>query len=366
MTEKSKARPIIKCLIWDLDNTVWQGILAEGGGERLRGGVRETIETLDRRGILHSIASRNEQRPALRKLADFGLSEYFISPQIGWGMKSQSIKDIAEQLKLNCNSFAFIDDEPFEREEVAHALPQVRCYSAEDVSELPGLIDFSPAIITSDASKRRHMYLAEFERNRAEVEFEGTPSVFLRTLGIETSVRLTDPDQLDRVEELTNRTSQLNATGYTYTRKELASLCDDPDHLFLTMGMKDRFGIYGQIGIALIRFEGDAMRLRLFLFSCRVLSRGIAGAFLKWLGILSRHHGFKLQVEFLPNDYNRPMLLALRFAGFEPLQNMAGDMQWFELPSKLQINPADHIAFDVATEVYDELAAQAIKAGNMS
>ncbi len=160
----------IKCVVWDLDHTVWDGILLEDGEVRLRPGVREAIETLDGRGILHSIASRNDRSTALAKLRELGLLEYFLYPQIHWNPKSGSVAQIAKDLNLALDAFGFIDDQPHERDEVAFSLPQVLCLDASEVDRLVEMPELTPRFITEDSRRRRRMYQADIERNQAEEE----------------------------------------------------------------------------------------------------------------------------------------------------------------------------------------------------
>ena len=94
--EKKTRRPTVKCVVWDLDNTLWDGVLLEDEHVTLRPGVVATLQELDRRGILHSIASRNDYATAMRKLEQFGLSSYFLYPQINWNPKSASLQTIAK------------------------------------------------------------------------------------------------------------------------------------------------------------------------------------------------------------------------------------------------------------------------------
>src|SRR5437773_2649981 len=130
-------RPKIKCVVWDLDNTLWNGTLLEGDDVRLRDRVEEIIQALDARGILHSIASRNHAETALARLRELGLEEYFLYPQINWGSKAACIRAIGESLNIGLDTICFIDDQPFEIEEVKATLPQVLCL---DDSQLPTLL----------------------------------------------------------------------------------------------------------------------------------------------------------------------------------------------------------------------------------
>jgi methoxymalonate biosynthesis protein len=148
---------MVKCLVWDLDNTLWQGILLEGDQVRLLEAVRQVIVELDARGILQSVASKNDGELAWERLEHLGVAEYFVLPQIGWGPKSDSVRRIAEGLNFAHRALAFIDDQPTECAEVSFHLPEVRCYPAEQASMLPGLPEFSPAVITVDSRGRRQM-----------------------------------------------------------------------------------------------------------------------------------------------------------------------------------------------------------------
>src|SRR5690554_3135807 len=130
--EKRKERAVrkIKCVIWDLDHTIWEGILMEDSTVRLHDHIVEVIETLDQRGILQSIASRNEHDVAMEKLKQLGIDHYFIYPQINWNNKSASIQSIVESINIGMDTIAFIDDQPYEREEVNFHHPDVLCIDA--------------------------------------------------------------------------------------------------------------------------------------------------------------------------------------------------------------------------------------------
>jgi FkbH-like protein len=173
MKQTTGDKKVIKCVVWDLDNTLWEGTLLEGDDVRLREGVLEIINALDRRGILQSVASKNDHDAAFERLRQFGLEAYFPYPQINWNSKAASISKIVEALNISADAIAFIDDEPFERGEVAHSLPQITLF---DVKDLNGLLDLplmNPRFVTEDSRRRRRMYLNDIERTRVEEEFAG-------------------------------------------------------------------------------------------------------------------------------------------------------------------------------------------------
>lgn len=307
---------LVKCLVWDLDNTLWQGTLLEDDEVRLTDEIREVIRTIDARGILQSIASKNDFEPAWERLEKLGVAEYFVLPRIGWGPKSESVAAIAERLRFAEHTVAFIDDQPAERAEVAHGLPRVRCYSADQARDLTGLPEFSPATVTVDSARRREMYQAGFRRETEQASFKGPDQEFLRSLGLEMTIARAGEEELSRVEELTLRTSQMNATGVHYPDAVLRGLLTDPDHEVLVTTMSDRFGPHGAVGVLLLQRHPRAWHLKLLATSCRVVSFGAGAALLNWLTDQAARAGVHLLADFRPTPRNRMMEVAYRFAGF--------------------------------------------------
>jgi methoxymalonate biosynthesis protein len=307
---------LVKCLVWDLDNTLWQGTLLEDQNTRIADEIRDVITELDSRGILQSIASKNDFDQAWQRLEEFGIAEYFVHPRIGWGRKSDSVREIADQLKFALGTIAFIDDLPSERAEVAFRMPEVRCYPAEGAADLAGLPEFSPKVVTVDASRRRQMYQASFRRDAERDSFTGPDEEFLRSLQLEMTIKRADGEDLSRVEELTLRTSQMNATGVHYPDGILRGLLADPAHEVLTVTLTDRFGPHGAVGVLLLEYHRSVWHLKLLATSCRVVSFGAGSVILNWLVDQAARAGAHLAADFRPTGRNRMMDVAYRFAGF--------------------------------------------------
>jgi len=318
-TSPSPSKPTVKCLVWDLDNTLWDGVLLAGDAVSPRPEAVAVLKALDERGILHSIASKNDPDAAMQTLHALGLDEYFLYPQIGWGAKSEAVKAIARQLNIGLDAIAFVDDQPFEREEVRFSLPDVRCFDPADLPILPTLPDFTPSLVTDDARHRREMYRSEQQRQAAEARFDGPAEAFLASLDMRLTLFPAGPDDLARAEELTLRTNQLNATGYTYSLAQLDHFRRSDCHLLLMARLEDRFGGYGNIGLALVEQTPNVWLLKLLLMSCRVMRRGIGAAMLAHLIQQASAQGVRLQAEFIPNGRNRMMEVTYRFAGFREI-----------------------------------------------
>ncbi len=305
-----------KCVVWDLDDTLWDGTITEDPEVTLRPGVVTIVETLDRRGILQSIASRNDHDPAWQQVEAFGLSEYFLTPRINWGAKSESIRAISETLGIATDAVIFIDDRPVERAEVASALPDVECLDGAT----PGALLDHPRLVrshvTDDARRRRAMYRENAVRQQEEERFDGPRHDFLASLDMHLVIAPAREEDLDRAHELLLRTNQLNATGAVYSPDELQTFIDSPDHRLLLCRLEDRFGSHGKVGLALVEVTDTTWNLRLFLMSCRVLPYGVGAVFLAEVQRLARDHHRPLLVDFRPTERNRPMHITLTFAGF--------------------------------------------------
>jgi len=307
----------IKCLVWDLDQTLWRGVLTEDGEVQLADAVRDVVVELDSRGILQSIASRNDHDHAWHWLERLGIAEYFVLPRIGWGRKSDAVRQIADRLGFAPRAVAFVDDQPAERAEVANRLPEVRCYAADAVPSLPRLPEFAPATRTGDARCRRELYQAAMRRDTDRAEAAGADEDFLRSLDLVMRIGRAGEQDLARVEELTLRTSQMNTTGVHYPLPVLRSLLADPRHEVLLTTLADRFGSHGAVGVVLLDRHESVWHLRLLATSCRVVSFGVGVVLLGWLTDQAARAGVHLVADFRGTDRNRLMEIAYRFAGLD-------------------------------------------------
>ena len=346
MKEIPGDKHVIKCVVWDLDNTLWEGTLLEGDDVRLREDVREIIKALDQRGILQSVASKNDHDAAFERLRQFGLDEYFLYPQINWNSKAASISKIVDALNISAEAIAFIDDQAFERGAVAHSLPQVTLF---DVTDLEGLLDLqlmNPRFVTEDSRMRRRMYLADIDRNSVEEKFVGPKEEFLASLGMVMKVAPAAEEDLMRAEELTVRTNQLNTTGRPYSYDELDHFRRSKQHQLLIAELTDKFGSYGKIGLSLVEYGEQAWTIKLLLMSCRVMSRGVGSVLLSLIAQRAKEAGVVLRAEFVPNKRNRMMYVTYKFAGFREI-GREGDTTLLESDlSQVQPFP-DYLTLDV-------------------
>lgn len=315
---EGSSSPKIKCVVWDLDNTMWDGILLENEAVGLRPKVLELLRFFDERGILLSIASKNDETSAWGRLEELGIADYFLYPQINWLPKSENIKLIAEQLNIGLDTFAFVDDNPFELEEVSRALGGVACVNVADIDGLLSNPRYQ-GTSSGEAKQRSQFYREEFVRKKSAVKFGSDYLGFLATCEIRLYVDPYAADDLDRVSELVQRTNQLNFSGRKYAREEILPIIADDELKKYVLRCTDNFGSYGAVGFAIVRFAGHEIRIEDFMLSCRVQGRFIEQAFFNYL--VCSQSGEKpasLWVNFKPTSRNVPAQQVLESLHFGP------------------------------------------------
>jgi FkbH-like protein len=314
----SSSQPKIKCVVWDLDNTLWDGILLENEGVGLRPKVSELLRFFDERGILLSIASKNDESSAWRRLEELGIAHYFLYPHINWLPKSENIRTIADQLNIGLDTFAFIDDNPFELEEVSRALKGVTCVNAVDIDSLFSSPRYQGAI-NEDARKRSQFYREEFVRKKSATQFGSDYLGFLAACEIKLFVDLYTDDDLERVSELVQRTNQLNFSGRKYQRSEILPILANQEIEKYVLRCTDNYGSYGAVGFCIARTGEKEIRIEDFMLSCRVQGRFIEQAFFNYLVNIPRgQKPQSLWVNFKPTGRNIPAQQVLESLNFAP------------------------------------------------
>jgi FkbH-like protein len=313
---EKKPRPNAKCVVFDLDNTLWKGILLEGAVE-VRAEIAELFRRLDERGILISISSKNAAEDAYAQLKAFGLDDYLLHPQIGWDPKSEGLRRIAAALDIGIDTFIFVDDNPFERAEVEQVLPMVEVLPE---TAIPDLLDHPrlQGAVTPESKARRQMYKEAAARDVAAQSFDDY-AAFLKSCDIQVSIRPDRPADFDRIAELVQRTNQLNFSGRKYGRDEIAAILRDPEQARFVVDVTDKFGSYGTVGFCLASWMGDTLTVEDFMLSCRVQGKFVEQALFWYLSeAAGRAPVSRIIVNFKRTDRNAAAHKVLTTLGFEP------------------------------------------------
>ena len=285
----------VKCVVWDLDNTLWDGIIGEVGIDsvRVKPQIVEIIKNLDAKGIINSIVSKNYEDIAIEALKKFGLHDYFLCPMINWEAKSQNIKAIVKTLDIGMDTFVFVDDSFFELNEVRENCPGIRVCNAEDIEEYVKEPYFD-VLVTEDSRRRRESYKEIAIRNKAAEEHSADIVEFLKSCQMEVRVKSPEEPELMRCFELLQRTNQLNISGERLTIDEVQDLCKSKDYDCYRIKVKDRFGDYGLVGFAVFENKNkEVILLRHFVFSCRAARKRIERGFFEYVIDKYQNLGFK-------------------------------------------------------------------------
>jgi FkbH-like protein len=334
-----------KCLVVDLDNTLWGGVLGEDGVDGIKLGpeypgsafveFQRDISDLSRRGVILAIASKNnredvEEAFAKHKHMILKLDD-FAEAQIHWREKSQSIKAIAERLNIGLEHIVMVDDNPVECAEIRRALPMVTVIELperpEDFSmRLAGEGLFDALALSAEDRNRAQLY-----RQRAGAEDLRTQATniedFYRSLDMTIYLDRITPQVLPRAAQLTQKTNQFNTTTRRYSADQVKALCDDPGWVTATFGVRDRFGDNGVVGLAMARADDASMEIDTFLMSCRVINRTVETAMLAHICDEARARGLsKVVGRLIPTPKNLPVRDLFERHGFRQVAVEANDV----------------------------------------
>lgn len=305
---KKEVGPKVKCVAWDLDNTLWKGIVSEDQQIVPDPAALALVRQLDERGILQTIVSKNDHDIAWPALQKIGLEQYFLFPAINWARKSENLRKIAGQLNIGLDTFAVIDDMPFERAEISSVLPEVRVYSEKEIAQLLRYEEFQVPV-SETARSRRLSYLTEMERTNHSSAFSGTYEEFLKSCKMELDIFIpgNESDWM-RCWELIQRSNQLNLSGRKYSEEDFLALRSNPKNLLLALQCRDTFGNYGIIGFGNINVAGGAPQLEDFVLSCRVAQKKVEHTFFAELANFFRAQGYRrLMVKLIITPRNGPL-----------------------------------------------------------
>ena len=343
-----------KALVLDLDNTLWGGVVGDDGVEGLELGqgsaegeafaaVQDYARRLSARGVVLAVCSKNDEAIALNAFEnhpEMVLRRSDVTSFVAnWDDKATNLRRIARELNLGLDALVFLDDNPFERELVREALPEVAVPEIpnDDPALVPQMLAdagyFEALALTAEDAERTAQYQSNRARASAEGETTDLPS-YLRGLDMRLVWRPFDEAGLSRIVQLVNKTNQFNLTTLRTTAEQSRRLMDDPAVAALQFRLLDRFGDNGMIGVVVLRREADAGRIETWLMSCRVLGRGVEEAMLVVVADAARALGCRrLLGEYRPSAKNAMVAGLYSRLGFSPLQDRgaSGGTSRFEL-----------------------------------
>lgn len=315
--ERALALKRKKCLVLDLDNTLWGGVLGEDGisGIQVDGDYpgkayhlwQEGLKELKNDGVILAICSKNNLSDVeeLIKVREMPLKlEDFACVRINWNDKASNLRAIAEDLNIGLDSFVFVDDNPTERELIRQQLPMVAVPEwPTQPYELPTFYQqlvreyFAVYTLTEEDKKKTEQYRQNASRAQAQAQFTNMED-FLRSLEMELTLREATDVTIPRIAQMTQKTNQFNLTTKRYTEDDIRGLLADGARIW-TLAVRDKFGDNGITGLMIVSKDGE---LDTLLMSCRVLGKGIEEAFVKT--VMGQMNTPLMRAKYIPTEKN--------------------------------------------------------------
>ena len=330
-----------KCIVLDLDNTLWGGTVGEDGfdgiklGPQLPGNTylefQKNLKALKNRGIILAINSKNNFNDAIQVINEHPnmilRKEDFSSIMINWNNKVSNMYEIAQELNIGLDSIVFFDDDPVNRELMRTSLPDILTVelpkdSSEYVNTLHELPEFSMFEITDEDSKRSEMYAQQQTRKEFEIS---TPNLedLLRNLSLELIIKKSNNFTNPRISQLILKTNQFNLTTKRYTAEEILNFTNDENIIVGCAQVKDKFGDHGITGVFIIKkLNSNEWFLDTFLLSCRIIGREIEKGILNYIINEAKKNGIKIiKSQYVRTEKNTPIQDFLPNCGFKQINN---------------------------------------------
>jgi FkbH-like protein len=327
-----------KCIVLDLDNTLWGGIVGEDGFEGIKLSpqypgtsfieFQRVIQALYERGIILAINSRNNEDEALRVIREHPCmvlrENNFASIKINWNDKISNTKAIAEELNIGLDSLVYFDDDPVNRELISTALPEVMTVDlpkdpALYAQTLMDLNVFNTFSITDEDKRRGQMYVEERKRSQLEKSVSDIDE-FLSQLGIRIDIRRADKFTIPRISQLVQKTNQFNLTTIRFQEEEILKFSEDKNMLVGCAQTADKFGDNGITGVFIVKKNPDysEWNIEAFLLSCRVMGRRIEYGIMEYILNEARKEGIeRVKGRYIPTSKNKPCENFLSHSGFK-------------------------------------------------
>jgi len=347
-----------KCLVLDLDNTLWGGVIGEDGLEGIelsefKEGARykdfqKRIKELKEMGILLAICSKNNYEDAMEAINKHEhmvlKEEDFVCTKINWEPKTRNIKEIASELNIGIDSLVFIDDNPVERDAVRENVPEV-CVPEfpKDTSKLEAFahdiyeIYFFTLDNTIEDKNKTKMYKDNVRRNTERAAATDLESFFK---GLKTKILIREvlPEDIKRATELTQKTNQFNLTTKRYTDKEILNLASSKNTKIYIASVSDKYGDNGKVSLAIVNLVGEEAVIDSFIMSCRVMGRYIEDQIIDYIENDLKEHGVKtIKALYKPTKKNKPVLGFYDRLGYKKINETNGEKEYKLDLSKKQL-----------------------------
>jgi FkbH-like protein len=317
-----------KVLAVDFDNTLWDGVMADGAVAQ-RHDLQRLLRRLKDAGILLVAVSKNDPKNIRWNELTLEPGD-FVLQKVSWDLKAASLRQAAHELDLGIDSFVLLDDNPAERELVRSQLPEVRALDPNApyaMAWLERMLSFPNTRETDEARRRTELYREGLARKAALAPQLDYPTM-MKGLELRARVGPARKDELDRIAELVQRTNQFNTTTIRYTKQQLLELSRSPAHRIYSAALSDRFGDVGLVAVAIVRREAGRRVIESFVMSCRAMGFGLEQLVLRRVLDAEGRPGTAFVGRYVATDRNTPCSGLYEAGGF----GRSGETDWILPP----------------------------------
>jgi FkbH-like protein len=352
-----------KCIVLDLDNTLWGGIIGESDVNSIKLGptpegrpfyeFQKYLSALNKRGVILAINSKNNYEDAMEVIENnpyMILKENdFASIKINWNNKVQNLREIAKEINIGLDSIVFIDDDRFNVEMIRNVLPEVKAICLPEdpalyVDTLKELDDFNILQLTDEDLKKKEQYYYQRKRNELKSQFLNIDD-YLKALQMVVDIHINDYKNIARISQLTQKTNQFNLTTKRYFDEDIKNFMNDGKHMVLSFEVKDKFADNGIVGIAILNKEKDKWIIDTLLLSCRVIGRRIEDVMMDTIIKLAKEKHVKSIIgEFILSKKNKSVEDLYDKFNFVKVYESQNEKKWtydhskkFDVPNYIDI-----------------------------
>lgn len=354
---------IKKCLVLDLDGTLWGGVVGEDGIEGIKLGptgsgkpfyeFQKYIKSLFKKGVILAVNSKNNYDDAMEVIRKHPYmvlrEEDFADFEINWQDKASNMRAIAKKLNIGIDSMVFMDDDKLNCEIVRESFkgevkvvnmpsdPSLYLKTIMDISD-----EFNVLYLTDEDKKKGLMYAQNRKREELKEEINSIDE-YLKALNIRAEVKIDDEFNISRVAQLTQKTNQFNLTTKRYFENDIENFMRDENCLVLSISVKDKFGDNGICGVGIIKKENNIWDIDTLLLSCRVMGRKIEYAIMNYIESKALNEGINtIRASYVPTKKNIPVKDLYESMGFKCIKEENGT-KFYEKTAGNQVDKPEFI-----------------------
>lgn len=304
---------MVKCIVFDLDNTIWDGTLDANDDVKLNSKIYEYIKSAFQKGIVLAVASKNNYEQAYKKILELGIEKYFYKFYISWDDKYKAINDLAKALNISVEHILFIDDSEIELTEALYYIPKLQILNVKEIDYLKQYIN-NDEVMTEESKNRNKIYKILEQRKKQEEKM--SKEEFLKYCKINIDISIANTGDFNRIQELLARTNQMNLNNKILNVEALNRINTIKEYSIYVIRMKDIFADYGIVGTTIIKENKETIEIQYLAISCKVEGRNIGKRVIEFIKEYAKEKNKNIEARYIYNLKNEKLQALFVLNGF--------------------------------------------------